>query len=168
VAFVNEEPPFFRTKDMGSVRYAAEVTQRGERIGAMLSLESLGYYVDQPGSQRYPFPLGWFYPSTGNFVAFVGNGDSRELVRRATGAFRRHMPFPARGAAIPGMGVDLSDHWAFWQIGVPALMVTDTAMLRNPNYHQSTDTADTIDYERLARVVDGLSLVLADLANSDS
>jgi len=165
VAFVNEEPPFFRTSDMGAVRYAAATIEHGERITAMLSLESLGYFVDQPGSQVYPFPLGWFYPSTGDFVAIVGNARSRELVRRATGVFRRHAPFPARGAAIPGagLGVDLSDHWAFWQIGVPAIMVTDTAMLRNPHYHQPTDTPDRVDYGRLARVVDGLGAVLREL-----
>jgi hypothetical protein len=168
VAFVNEEPPFFRTSDMGSLRYATAATEHGERITAMLSLESLGYFVDRPGSQVYPFPLGWFYPSTGDFVAIVGNGRSRELVRRATGVFRRHAAFPARGAAIPGagMGVDLSDHWAFWQNGVPAIMLTDTAMLRNPHYHQPTDTADQVDYERLARVVDGLGPVLRDLAGA--
>jgi hypothetical protein len=168
VAFVNEEPPFFRTANMGSVRYAREASRRGERIVTMLSLESLGYYSDQNGSQQYPFPLGWFYPSVGDFVAFVGKGDSQALVRRATGAFRRHMAFPALGAAIPGAGTgaDLSDHWAFSQIGVPALMVTDTAMLRSPHYHRPTDTAETIDYERLSRVVDGLTGVVAELANT--
>lgn len=166
--FVNEEPPNFQTPSMGSWVYARQCKAKGENIVAMWSLESIGYYSDAPASQQYPTPLSLLYPSQGNFIAFVGNFESRELVRRTTDAFRRLAQFPAEGAALPGVisGVGWSDHWAFWQEGYPALMVTCTAPFRNPNYHLATDTPDTLDYERAARVVYGLELVLMEFANT--
>jgi Zn-dependent M28 family amino/carboxypeptidase len=166
VLFVNEEPPFDRTDAMGSRVYAQRSRERGENIVAMYSLETIGYYSDSPGSQRYPFPLGFFYPSTGNFVAFVSNLSSRALLREALASFRRHAGFPSEGVAAPAFipGVDWSDHWSFWQEGWPALMVTDTAPYRYPHYHSGEDTPDKVDYERLARVVTGLHGMLRDLA----
>ncbi len=166
VAFVNEEPPFFYTRDMGSRVYARRAAQRGERIVAMLSLETLGYYSDARGSQRYPFPFALFYPDRGDFVAFVGNLASRDLVQRCVRSFRAHTAFPAEGLAAPGWmgGVHWSDHWSFWQEGYPALMVTDTAPYRYPHYHAATDTPDRLDYERLARVTAGLARLGLDLA----
>lgn len=166
VFFVNEEPPAFQTPDMGSWVYAKACREAGDDIAAMLSIESVGYYSDQPGTQNYPRPLNLLYPSTGDFVAFVGGYRHRALVRRCVASFRGHAEFPSEGAAlfegVPGVG--WSDHWAFWQEGYPALMVTDTAPFRNPNYHLPTDTSDTLDYERMARVVDGLAAVISDLA----
>lgn len=165
VAFVNEEPPFFQTEDMGSLVYARECRRRGDNIVAMLALEMLGAYTDAPGSQAYPPPLSWFYPDRGDFVAFVGDLGSRALVRRAIGSFRRHAQFPSEGVAIFGglPGIGYSDHWSFWQVDVPAIMVTDTAFFRNHRYHQADDTADTLDYGRMARVVSGLERVIEDL-----
>lgn len=169
VAFVNEEPPFFYTNAMGSVRYAGRAAERGEKIVAMLSLETIGYYSDEPGSQRYPFPLSFFYPDTGNFIGFVGNLRSRSLVRHATGSFRQHARFPSEGLAAPGWltGVGWSDHWSFWRAGFPAIMVTDTALFRYQQYHTAADRPDVIDYERFARVVDGLLLVVVDMAQGE-
>lgn len=166
VAFVNEEPPFFYTPAMGSRVYARRAAARDERIVAMLSLETLGYYSEAPGSQRYPFPFGFFYPDRGHFVAFVGNLASRALVRRCVRSFRSHTTFPAEGLAAPGWmrGVHWSDHGSFWREGYPALMVTDTALYRYPHYHARSDTPDQLDYERLARVVAGLHRVSLDLA----
>ena len=169
VAFVNEEAPFFYTRDMGSYRYADRARERGEDISAMLSLETIGYYADARGSQRYPNPVyDWFYPDTANFIGFVGNLKSRRLVRRCLGSFRRHAAFPSEGVAAPGnmLGIHWSDHWSFWQAGFPALMVTDTALFRYPHYHAATDTPEQIDYERLARVVSGLAAVTVDLAEA--
>lgn len=162
IAFVDEEPPFFKSETMGSRVYARRSKVRGENIVAMLSLETIGYYADQPGSQRYPFPLGFFYPSTGNFVAFVSNLSSRALLHEVIADFRRHTPFPSEGAAAPAWlpGVDWSDHWSFWEEGYPALMVTDTAPYRYPHYHTARDTPDKVDYERLARVIAGLHRTL--------
>jgi Zn-dependent M28 family amino/carboxypeptidase len=166
VAFVNEEPPFFQTPNMGSLVYARRARERGERILAMLSLETIGWYSDAPGSQQYPLPLGFIYPTTANFLAFVGNIRSRDLTRRALGSFRRHTAFPSEGAAVPGWipGIGWSDHWAFWQQGYPAIMVTDTALYRYPHYHTESDTPDKVDYDRLARVVAGLERVVEQLA----
>jgi len=167
VAFANEEAPFFYGDEMGSNRYAARAQAQGERIEAMLSLETLGYYTDQPGSQRYPFPFSLFYPDTGNFIGFVGNLSSRALVRRAIGAFRATTSFPSEGVAAPsGMeGVHWSDHWSFWQAGYPAIMVTDTALFRYPHYHAATDTPEQLDYTGLARVTGGLAEVIGALAS---
>ncbi len=165
VAFVNEEQPYFRTAKMGSMVYAKRCRRRSEEIFAMLSLETIGYYSEQPGSQRYPFPVGFFYPSTGNFVAFVSNLPSRWLVRKVVASFRRQVQFPSEGGAWPGIipGIGWSDQWAFWRMGYPALMVTDTAPFRYPYYHTEQDTPDRIVYEHLSRVVVGLKLVVADL-----
>lgn len=167
VAFVNEEPPFFQTEQMGSLVYARHCRQRNDNIVAMLSLETIGFYSDEPGSQKYPFPLGIFYPSRGNFIGFVGNRASRRLVRQCVESFRRQAAFPSEGAVLPGSlpGVGWSDHWAFWQVDYPALMVTDTAPFRYRAYHTKQDTADQLDYERMARVVAGVDLVLRELVN---
>ena len=167
VAFVNEEAPYAHTDQMGSRVYARRCRQRAERVTAMLSLETIGCYDDTPGSQKYPPPFGLLYPTTGNFVAFVGNTRSAALVRRALGAFRRNEPFPAEGAAVPEAfsNIGRSDHWSFWQEGYPALMVTDTAPFRYRHYHTPDDTVDKIDFDRLARVVRGLEKVICDLAS---
>jgi len=166
VAFVNEEPPFFLTGDMGSRRYARSLVERGIRVRAMLSLETLGCYTDRPLSQSYPIPLGLLYPRTGNFIAVVGNLRSRRLVRNCVRSFRTHTRFPCEGAALPGYlpGVFWSDHWAFWREGYPAAMVTDTALFRYGYYHLPGDTPEKLDYARLARVVTGLARVVADLS----
>ncbi|HEY6008491.1 MAG TPA: M28 family peptidase [Geobacteraceae bacterium] len=167
VLFVNEEPPFFKTDQMGSRLYARRARQRGERIVAMLSLETIGCYSDRPGSQHYPFPLNFFYPATGNFIGFVGNTGSRQLVRRALHTFRATTDFPSEGAAVPGgiPGIDWSDHWSFWQEGYPALMVTDTALYRYDQYHGPQDTPERLDYDRMARVTAGLARVVAELGD---
>jgi len=166
VAFVNEEPPHFRTKEMGSRVYARRCRERGEKVVAMLSLETIGYFSDAPGTQQYPGPLGLCYPSAGNFIAFVGNVSSRSLVRRCVKSFRASALFPSEGAALPSFlpGVGWSDHESFWENGYPALMVTDTAPFRFAEYHRRSDTPDKIDFERCARVVEGVEQVVRELA----
>jgi hypothetical protein len=166
VAFVNEEAPFYHTKEMGSLVYAEGCRQRDEKVVAMLSLETIGYYRDEAGSQDYPAGVGVFYPSAGNFIAFVGDFSSRALVRQCIGTFRRDVKFPSEGAALPSFiqGIGWSDHWSFWQAGYPAIMVTDTAIFRYPHYHDPSDTPDKLDYDRLARVVAGIERVVRDLA----
>ena len=166
VLFVNEEPPWFRTADMGSVVYAKACRERGDNVVAMMSLETIGCYSDEKGSQKYPGPIGLLYPSAGNFIAFVGNIRSRPLVRRVVRSFRQHAKFPSEGAALPASipGVGWSDHWSFWKQGYRALMVTDTAPFRYTHYHQPTDTPDKIDFGRTARVVEGIEAVVRELA----
>lgn len=169
VAFANEEPPFFFSQDMGSRHYAAESRRRGEKIVAMLSLETMGYYRDEPGSQHYPYPFSFFYPDSADFIGFVGNVRSRHLVRQAIASFRRHTRFPSQGIAAPSCfpGIGWSDHWSFWREGYPAIMVTDTAFYRYAPYHTFADTAEKLDYERMARVVTGLVPTLLDIAGQE-
>ena len=170
VAFVNEEPPFFRTDLMGSRVYARRCRERDENVVAMLSLETIGFYADEPGSQKYPFPFSFFYPDTGNFVGFVGNLGSRSLTRRAIRAFRESTEFPSEGLAAPAWipGIGWSDQWSFWQEGYPGVMITDTAPFRYPHYHTPQDTPDRIDYDRFARVVMGVSRVVEVLAQAQN
>jgi hypothetical protein len=166
VLFVNEEMPYFGTPDMGSLQYAKRLAEHGERVTAMYSLETLGFYSDAPGSQKYPSPFGLVLPNTGDFISFVGMLGSRSLLQDAMRSFRSHTPFPTVGGVSPGFipGIAWSDHWAFAQQGFQALMITDTALFRYPHYHKPTDTPDKIDNERLARVVKGIERVVRDQA----
>lgn len=165
VAFVNEEPPFFQSDDMGSYVYAKKAKEQNERIEAMFSLETIGYYSNKKGSQKYPIPFSLFYPDRGNFIAFVSNLESAKLLKRCVKSFRDNTAFPSQGAAaaqwIPGIA--WSDQWSFWKMGYPALMITDTAPFRYPHYHLSTDFLQYIDFDCLARVTNGFYKVLCDL-----
>jgi hypothetical protein len=169
VAFVNEEPPFFKTPQQGSRVYARACRERGDDVRAMIALETIGWFNDVPGSQQYPFPFGLFYPSRGNFIAFVSNLSSRGVMHEAVRAFRARSDFPveccATFAAVPG--IDWSDHGSFWREGYRAFMVTDTAPFRYPYYHQATDTPDKVNYDALARITSGLCGVIASLASSE-
>jgi hypothetical protein len=166
VLFVNEEMPYFRTPQMGSSQYAAALAARNERVVAMYSLETIGWYASEPGSQRYPFPFGLLFPDRGDFLAFVGMLDARPLVRASIGSFRAHTQFPTIGGVAPAFipGIDWSDHWAFTQHGFPAIMLTDTAPYRYPDYHTARDTPDKVDAEKLARVVKGIEWMIRDAA----
>lgn len=165
VAFVNEEPPWFQTELMGSRVYAAGARKRGEKIVAMLSLETIGSYSDIPGSQNYPPPFNLLYPDTGNFIGFVSNLDSRSLLHHSVKAFRETTQFPSEGLAAPEfiVGIGWSDQWSFWQEGYSGVMVTDTAPFRYPHYHEATDTPDKPDYARMSRVVAGIGRVVEGL-----
>ena len=116
-----------------------------------------------------PFPFSYFYPDTGNFVAFVGNLSSRSVVTRSVEVFRQTTRFPSEGASVPSWipGIDLSDHRSFWEHGYPGLMVTDTAMFRNPHYHLYSDTPDNVQFDRLAAVTAGLVKVIRAVASGD-
>lgn len=169
VAFVNEEPPFFMGKQMGSLVYARMARGRGDKIRLMASLETIGYFRSEPGSQRYPLLFRAFYPDRGDFIAFVSNLKSRRMMRRAAAAFRAYSDFPleqtATFALIPG--VAWSDHFSFWRQRYRAFMVTDTAFYRYPYYHTANDTPEKLDYASLARVTSGLFRAFAALAGRD-
>ena len=168
VAFVNEEPPFFQTERMGSVVHANAAKERGDAIVAMLSLETMGFYSSEKGSQQYPAPIAMMYPDVGNFIGFVANLASARLLLRARRAFKARTTFPLQSAAVPAAiaGVGWSDHWAFWQAGYPGMMVTDTAPYRYPWYHTADDTPDKISADKVAHVVDGLEHVVSVLAGA--
>lgn len=164
VAFTNEEPPLFKTADMGSLVYARACRARTEKIVGMISLETIGYYSDAPASQKYPPPFNLFFPSVGDFVGFCGSWSSRSFVARVTESFRRHTHFPSQGLAAPDWipGIGWSDHWSFSKVGYPALMATDTAPYRYAYYHTPDDTPEKLDYEKMARVVTGIAKVVSE------
>lgn len=167
VAFTLEEPPFFRTDAMGSAVHVRSLRQRGVRVSAMVCLEMVGYFTDRPRSQRFPIPgLGLLYPNTGNFVAVVGNLKGRRLTREVKASMAGACAVPVHSINAPALvpGVDLSDHLNYWREGIPAVMITDTAFYRNPNYHMPSDSARTLDYERMAEVVKGLYPAVCSLA----
>jgi len=166
VAFVNEEPPFFFFGKMGSGVYAKAARRRGDDIRIMLSLEMLGCYSDAPASQAYPPLLRWFYPDRGNFIAFVSNLKSRRALRECVAAFKAGSDFPVESLASPAIvpGVSWSDQLSFWRAGYPAVMVTDTAFYRNPDYHSGLDSPERLRYAEMARVVEGLAAMAVSLA----
>jgi len=167
VLFANEEPPWFQGSGMGSYVYAKDCRSRNDDVRAMLSLETIGYYSTEPGSQKYPTGFHPGYPDTGDFLGFVSDVRSAPLLRKVTGAFRRATSLPSQGAAAPAgiPGVGWSDHWSFWQFGYRAVMVTDTAPYRYPWYHTPQDTPEKLDYVSMAQAITGLDAVVRDLAN---
>jgi hypothetical protein len=168
VFFVNEEPPWFMGEEMGSMQHARELKAAGHKVDGALILETIGWYSNAPGSQKLPPGLEKHYPTTGNFIAFVGTLESSALVRQALAAFKAGSDFPAQGLAAPAhvMGVTLSDHSSYNRHGYPALMITDTAFLRYPYYHTAQDTPDKLDYASMARVVKGLARTIESLAGA--
>lgn len=166
VAFSNEETYNYET--MGSYAYAKRCRENNDEIVGMISLEMLGSFSQEEGSQNYPFPFSLFYPSTGDFIAFVGNSLSRDFLWRTVKAFRGLASFPAYGCAAPDWVSDASrsDHLSFWKFGYPALMVTDTSNFRYEHYHKLDDTIDKLDLDAMSLVVAGLSQTIKALARS--
>jgi Zn-dependent M28 family amino/carboxypeptidase len=166
VAFVNEEPPFFMTSQQGSMVYAQAARCRGEDIRLMASLETIGCYSDEPGSQFYPPLFKLFYPNCGNFLGMVSDFRSRTSLRRVAAAFRAHSDFPLETVStfrcVPG--VSWSDHRSFWRQGYRAVMITDTAPYRYPHYHAATDTPDKLAYPELTRITLALFTAFNEIA----
>lgn len=158
VFFTNEEPPYFQSPAMGSYVYAKRCHERKEEIDAMLSIETIGYYTDEPNSQTYPIGFHPGYPDRGDFLGFVADLKSTLLLRSALKAFRRSTALPAEGVVAPSSiaGIGWSDHWSFWQFGYKALMLTDTAPYRYPHYHTAQDTPDKLDWKRFGQAADGI------------
>ena len=169
IFFANEEPPLFRSDQMGSYVYAKYVKGIGENITGMVCLEMVGYYSNKVGEQSFPLPLmSKIYSTTPNFVAVIGNLSSRSLVRQVRNSLRAGARIPVETLTtlsfIPG--VDFSDHRSFWKMGYPAVMITDTAFYRNPNYHTETDTINTLDFNRMTELLQGLVQAAKDLTSS--
>ncbi len=167
VTFTLEEPPAFRTRNMGSYHYAQKLKRSSANVMGMICLEMIGYFSDRPNSQRFPlFFMNRIYPDTGNFIALVGNKRSTSWTNRIKDGFSRGTDLPAESLNAPWLviGIDFSDHWSFYKMGYPAVMVTDTAFYRNPHYHRPSDLPDTIDFERAAKVVDGISRAILDVS----
>lgn len=165
VLFANEEPPFFQTEAMGSMVYAKSLKQKNIAVKGAMVLEMIGCYSNKWFSQTYPVLIGPFFPNKGNFIAFVSNFESINFLRQIQGYFFKNSVFPSRSLAAPSIvnGVDFSDHWSFWQQGYPAIMVTDTAFLRNKNYHKQTDTYEKLDYTAMAEIINGLEKTISEI-----
>jgi Zn-dependent M28 family amino/carboxypeptidase len=160
VAYALEEPPFFRTPDMGSHHHAETLAKNKVDIDFMLCLESIGYFSDAQESQRYPVEaMKFLYPSTGNFIAVVGNANSGDLVKQIFQHLKEDGKIASQMLVAPAelTGLDFSDHLNYWKFGYRAVMVTDTAFLRNPAYHAPGDRPETLDYSAMAKVVQGLA-----------
>lgn len=167
VAYSLEEPPYFGTTGMGSSVHAQSLLKQNIRVRAMFSLEMIGYFSDAPNSQRFPVgALGALYPSTGNFISVVGRLSDWSLVRRTKTSMRKASPLPVYSINAPGFvtGVDFSDQLNYWHAGYSALMITDTAFYRNGNYHTARDTAEKLDYKRMALVVEAVHAAVIDLS----
>lgn len=165
VAYALEEPPHFGTQEMGSYFHAQSLHDHGTPVRAMICMDMIGYFTEKPGSQTYPLPgLGWFYPSRGNFIAVVGNFGSASLAKDvATGM--RATQVPVRRILAPSAipGIDFSDHRNYWHFGYPAVMLTDTAFYRNPNYHAAGDRPETLSFGPMTEVVKGLCHTLVSI-----
>lgn len=171
IAYTLEEPPYFRTRWMGSAVHARSLVKAKTPVRAMVSLEMLGFFSDKKNSQTFPFkPLRMFYPTTGNFIAVIGNQTlaGRELTRH----FRNHMkaasklPVQSMNSHPSLAGVDFSDHLNYWKHHFPAIMVTDTSFFRNKHYHKVTDRIETLDFRRMSEVVRGVYWALLQLAQT--
>jgi hypothetical protein len=166
VAYTLEEPPFFRSEQMGSAMHAIALKREGAVVRVMFSLEMIGYYSDARNSQQFPssaFSL--FYPTEGNFISVVGKIDDGMLVRRIKKAMTGATRLPVYSINAPRLipGVDLSDHLSYWRAGYPAVMITDTAFYRNVNYHTLDDTAERLDYRRMGQAVEGVHAAVMDM-----
>jgi Zn-dependent M28 family amino/carboxypeptidase len=159
VAYCLEEPPFFGSKEMGSYAHAEKMHLEKVDVKLMVCLEMIGYYSDEPGSQNFPHPaLARYYPDTGNFIAVVGQEKQAEVIDKFHALMSKDAKIDVQKIAAPiSMGyIGLSDHSCYWHFGYPALMINDTSMLRNPNYHEPTDTIETLDFDKMEWVVNGV------------
>lgn len=168
VFFVNEENPFSSGIQMGSRVYAQRCKERGDNIVAMICIDSLGYYSDAAGSQKYPSFIGWQLPSRGNFVGFGSDLKNRGLLDQTVALFQKNAQFPAIGVALDSPAAGRSDHASFWEQGYPAVLMSDTSEFRDPNYHRRTDTPDHLDYASMARVTEGLLKTIQEMTRVEA
>ena len=161
VFYTFEEPPYFRGPDMGSAVHAKSVAK--DKVRGMISVEMVGYFDDAPDTQHFPSAVfAMRYPDTGNFLAVIGRGDDDALIDEVATGIAVSKRLPIHTAALPTFveGVDFSDHLNYWAAGMSAVMITDTSFMRNARYHEPSDTPDTLDYARMAHLVDGLRALL--------
>ena len=156
---------------IGSTAFARKLKAAGKKIAAMISLEMVGYTDARPGSQKLPVGLGRFYPDRGDFIGVIGNWKSHWLLRKFSAAMREAPDLQIETLSVPGKGmiipaVRLSDHAPFWDLGYPALLVTDTSFYRNPHYHGPTDTLETLNIDFMAKVCEGVVHGVLALAKS--
>ncbi len=170
VAYSLEEPPYFATPNMGSAVHAASLKEKGVKVRIMICLEMIGYFTNEKKSQTFPMPLlNLFYPSRGNFILVIGQMGKRPETRLVKTAMQSASALPVHSINAPSLvpGVDFSDHKNYWEAGYCAMMITDSAFYRNMNYHTENDTADTLDYEKMSMVVQGVYAAVKTFADKD-
>lgn len=158
VAYTLEEPPWFRTQSMGSYQHARRLSEKDRKLIGMICLESIGYYSEEPGSQHYPLmAMKRLYPDKAEFIAIISNYKSRNMNNQML-HYMNQEDIPSLSLKAPARlrGVDFSDHLNYWEFGYPAVMITDTPIYRNPNYHTAEDTMEKLDYRKMAEVVNGI------------
>ncbi|MFT2007784.1 M28 family peptidase [Pontibacter sp. 13R65] len=166
VAYSLEEPPYFATDNMGSAVHAKYLHEQGVKVKYMICFEMIGYFSDEPNSQRFPDEaMRQFYPNTGNFIVVVGKQGQEAFTRNMQHLMQQHTTIDVQSVNLPiGMGLaGLSDHRNYWRYNVEAIMINDSSFLRNPHYHQKSDTIDTLDFDRMTAVVDGVYGALINL-----
>ena len=159
VSYTLEEPPAFGTEKMGSFIHAQRLKEKGVKVKLAIALDMIGFYSDEPNSQMYPVPfMDFYYPTKANFISIVSNFSNILEVREAKNIFKESSNLPVYSINAPAMipGIDFSDHRNYWKFDYPALMISDTAFYRSSNYHTEDDTPDTLDYEKMAKVVEGV------------
>lgn len=164
VAYCLEEPPFFGSSEMGSAVHAKSLKDQKAEVLFMMSLEMIGYFSSKKDSQKFPIPeLAKIYPTTGDFIGVVGDPTSKRLVEQVSSLMKKGSRVDVQSLNGPRElpGVSLSDHQSYWNYGFPAIMLTDTAFMRNPNYHTKNDTPETLDYKSMAEVVEGVCNVIS-------
>ena len=167
VAFTAEEPPTFSTHHQGSKIFVKSVKEKKDEVLGAIILEMVGYTSNE---QAYPMVLKWMgYPAKGNFIGIVGNRKSKKFGQSIFQSFKKNEQLPVETLFVPFNGwilpdTRLSDHSSFWDAGLPAVMITDTAFFRNPNYHTPQDTFDTLDYFFMAKLVKSLLITLKELS----
>lgn len=164
VFYTLEEPPYFRTEYMGSYVHAKSVAKSKDKISGVYILEMIGYF-DSKAKQDYPVGLKWIYPSHSNFIAAVGNLQSRDLTASYCNAMGELNQLQCERLISPSFiqGVDFSDHMNYWEFEMPAMMITDTAFYRNKHYHTEQDTLDKLNLDKMAQVIDGVVKMVLDL-----
>jgi hypothetical protein len=158
VAYTLEEPPFFRTEHMGSYIHAKSLFENKTDVYGMVSLEMLGYFQDEKGTQQYPLRiLSLIYGSRGNYITLVNKFHKGQFARKFTQIYKSKKTIRTKKFVAPASltGIDFSDHLNYWKFGFSATMLTDTGFFRNQNYHQKTDTMETLDIQRMSKVIDG-------------
>lgn len=172
VAYCNEEPPYFRSEHMGSAHHARFLKDSNKKVLGMICLEMIGYFSEEPNSQDYPLEaFKKVYPTTGNFLAVVGNVNSTQLTKSVKNSMSQATWLPIVHLISPnveGLTIDFSDHRSYWAAGIPAVMITDTAFYRNKNYHKKSDTPDTLDYVKMDQAVQALYKAVTDIDKKDT
>ena len=166
VAYTLEEPPFFRSDCMGSYVHAKSMAENNIDVYGMIAVEMIGYFSDEKNSQDYPIGImSLFYGHKGNYIALVKKSGQGKFARKFSREYKFTKEIKTKILTTPAFipGIDFSDHLNYWKFGYSALMITDTAFYRNPNYHEPTDTMDTLNLSKMANVIDGIYRTILNL-----